>query len=181
MGTRSGAWCRLAVAAAVLAVIVLGVALVVRAHVNRLVSQDWGFEVLGPGSQVDLGSGARLEVPEGFVALVQESSAPSGTVETVELCREPDYASPLLTVDRFEDGAALRRAVGLFIERDTLAETSAREPLPSSEGWRWYAKEGRTGSRLRALAVNERLRLVVSVFEGYGEADAAEAIRRFVR
>ncbi|MDI7277399.1 MAG: hypothetical protein QME94_15585, partial [Anaerolineae bacterium] len=73
MGTRSGAWCRLAVAAAVLAVIVLGVALVVRAHVNRLVSQDWGFEVLGPGSQVDLGSGARLEVPEGFVALVQES------------------------------------------------------------------------------------------------------------
>ncbi|GAV31434.1 hypothetical protein emb_1c0158 [Coriobacteriaceae bacterium EMTCatB1] len=172
---------RLAVATAVLAVVVLGVALAVHAHVNRLVSQDWRFEILGPGSQIDLGPSARLEVPEGFVALVQESSAPSGTVETIELCREPDYASPLLTVDRFEDGAALRRAVGFFAERESLVETSAREPLPSSEGWRWYAKEGRTGSRLRALAVNERVRLVVSVLEGNGEADAAEAIRRFVR
>jgi len=181
MEARSGAWRRLSVAAAVLAVIVLGVALAVRAHVNRLVSQDWGFEILGPGSQVELGPSARLEVPEGFVALVQESSASSGTVETIELCREPDYASPLLAVDRFEDVSVLRRVVGFSVERDSLVETSALEPLGSSEGWRWYGKEGRTGSRLRALAVNERLRLMVSVFEGHGEADAAEAIGRFVR
>lgn len=180
MGVKLPSWVsRLAVVAAVLVVIALGVALAVRAYVNRLVSQDW---ILGPGSQVDLGPGARLEVPEGFVAIVEESSVSSRTVETIKLCREPDYASPLLSVDRYEDVSVLRRWIGLLVERGSLAETSAREPLVSSAGWRWYVNEGgRAGDRLRALAVNERFRLVVSVFEDHGAADAAETVGRFVR
>lgn len=112
---------RMVLISCVLAAVVLGGFLAARAYVNRLVSQDRGFEILGPGSQVELGPGARLEVPEGFVALVEEYEPRMGPlVGSIDLCREPDYASPLLTVDRLEDVSAVRRVVGFYGNENRL-------------------------------------------------------------